>query len=253
MFKLNSPSKLVLFVLLLGLLLGLGGGMVLAGQPDDAEGGQGAPLDKTLSSSDVEVAQTGPAQPSDNFQENGEGEPDTAVSTFTIEEIEQQASPEATQSQLFARMAGSNFHPRDSSTTFSYSGGGCMQRTSSTGDSWFTIDLSLPDGAVIDFLRVYYYDNDATYDINSELWAFNGAGGTTLIAEADSAGVLGYSSTGSSFFSHTVDNVNESLVVVASIQGGVGANLQLCGVRVRYQYSAFAMNFLPTVMNNTGP
>ena len=253
MFNLTSPSKLVLFVLLLGLLLGLGGGMVLAGQPEDAEGGQGIPLDKTLSSSDIEVAQTGTAQPSDSFQENGEGEPDTAVATFSIEGIERQASPEATQSQRFARMAGSNFQPRDSSATFSYSGGGCVQRNSNTGDSWFTIDLSLPDGAVIDFLRVYYYDNDATYNINSELWAFDGAGGTTLIAEADSTGAAGYSSTGSSFFSHTVDNLNESLVIVASIQGGVGSTLQLCGVRVRYEYSPLSTSFLPAVLNNPEP
>jgi hypothetical protein len=29
--------------------------------------------------------------------------------------------------------------------------------------------------------------------------------------------------------------VNESLVVVASLQGGVGNQVRLCGIRVRYQ------------------
>lgn len=254
MFKLNSLSKLVLPVLLLGLLLGLGAGLALAGQSDNAEGGQETPLDKTLSGSDEEVAQLGSAPQSDNFQVNSEGQPDADVPNFITEEIELQANPDTPQAQLFSRMAGSNFQPRDSTATFSYSGGGCLQRNSNTGDSWFTINLSLPDGAVIDFLRVYYKDNDSTYDINSELWAFDGAGGTTLIAEADSTGAPGYSSTGSDFFSHTVDNTNESLVVVASIQGGVGPSLQLCGVRVRYQYSPFSANFLPAVMNeSSGP
>jgi len=250
-FKLNSLPKFVLPVLLLGLLLGLGAGLVLAGQSDNAEGGQESPLDRTLSGNDEEVAQTGSAQQADNFQVNGEGQPDTVVPSFITEEIELQANPDAPQAQLYNRVAGSNFQPRDSTTTFSYSGGGCLQRNSNTGDSWFTIDLSLPDGAVIDFLRVYYNDNDSTYDIDSELWAFDGAGGTTLIAEADSTGTPGYSSTGSDFFSHTVDNINESLVVVASIQGGVGPSLQLCGVRVRYQYSPFSANFLPAVLNDT--
>ena len=137
--------------------------------------------------------------------------------------------------QTFQRSAGSNFKPRSSTTTYSYFGGGCLQRNSVDGDSWFTLDLQIPDGSVIDFLRVYYYDNDATHDIDSELWAFDGAGGTTLIAEADSSGSPGYGSAGSSFFSHTVDNINESLVVIASVQGGVGSDLALCGVRLRFQ------------------
>ena len=249
MFKLKNSSRLMLAILLLGLLLGVGGGLALAGQSDNGEGGQGTPLDRTLSSNDVEVAQTGTEQDADIFQINGEGQPDTAVPTVT-EEIELLARPEVPQAQLFTRMAGSNFQPRNSATTYSYGGGGCVQRNANTGDSWFTIDLSLPDGAIIDFLRVYYYDNNPDNNINSELWAFDGAGGTMLIAQADSSGTPGYSSAGSDFFSHTVDNLNESLVVIAGIQGGVGSSVQLCGVRIRYQYSPFATNYLPTVIND---
>jgi hypothetical protein len=158
---------------------------------------------------------------------------DRGFADFPIDAAESVNGSQAT--QFFVRASGSNFVPRDSTATFSYSGGGCLQRDSNVGDSWFTYDVQIPDGAVIDFLRVYYYDNNATYDINSELWAFDGAGGTTLIAEADSSGTLGYSSTGSDFFSHTVDTLSESLVVVASIQGGVGDSLEICGIRLRYQ------------------
>ncbi|REJ74057.1 MAG: hypothetical protein DWQ36_09245 [Acidobacteria bacterium] len=139
-------------------------------------------------------------------------------------------------STRFLFVAGSNFRARDSSTTFSYLGGGCLQRNSNVGDSWFTYDLDLPHGAVIDFLRVYYFDNTATYNVNSELWAFDGAGGTELVAEADGSGTPGYSSAGSGFFARTVDSVNDSFVIVASIQGGVGSSIALCGVRVRYQF-----------------
>jgi hypothetical protein len=135
----------------------------------------------------------------------------------------------------FLRVAGSNFVPRDSTTTYSYSGGGCTQRNSSTGDSWFTYDVQIPDGAVIDFLRLYYFDSDTAFDVNSELWAFDGAGGVSLIAEADSTGSPGYSSAGSNFFSHVVDSLNQSLVVVVSIPTGAGSQLRNCGVRLRYQ------------------
>jgi hypothetical protein len=136
---------------------------------------------------------------------------------------------------VFLRAAGSNFAPRDSDTAFSYGGAGCTQRDSNLGDSWFTYDVQLPDGAVIDFLRVYFNDTNASCDINSELWAFDGAGGITLLAEANSSGAPGFSSAGSDFFAHPVNNLQQSLVVVVSIQGGVGASVQNCGVRLRYQ------------------
>jgi hypothetical protein len=73
-----------------------------------------------------------------------------------------------------------------------------------------------------------------------------------MVAEADSSGSPGYDSAGSDFFAHTVDNLDETLVVVASIQGGVGNTLALCGIRVRYQYS-LAANFLPAVLNVNTP
>lgn len=253
MSKLNIVPKFVFPVLLLGLLLGVGAGLALAGRSDNAEGGQESPIDKTLSRSDEEVIEAEAAQQSGDFQVDGEGQADTAVSTFLVEEVEIQENPDAAQAQFFKRAAGSNFQPRDSAATFSYGGGGCIRRDSNVGDSWFTIDIQVPEGAIIDFMRVYYYDNSGTYDINSELWAFDGAGGTTLIAEADSTGAPGYSTAGSGFFSHTVDNLNESLVVVASIQGGVGSDLQLCGIRLRYQYTPLASNFLPSVLNLTAP
>lgn len=67
------------------------------------------------------------------------------------------------QAQLFQFIAGSNFQPRDSDVAFSYRGAGCLMRDPGAGDSWFTIDLQLPEGAVLDFLRIFYYDNSSTY------------------------------------------------------------------------------------------
>lgn len=253
MSKSHFISRFVLSVLLVGLLLGVGAGLALADRTDNAEGGRENPLDRTLSDGDEEVA-AGTVDPSPgDFMANGEGQPETEARTFVAEEEELQEDPDSPTAQFFKRAAGSNFRPRDSEVSFSYLGAGCVQRDTNVGDSWFTVDLQVPDGAIIDFLRVYYYDNDGTYNINSELWAFDGAGGTTLIAEADSSGTPGYSSAGSGFFSHTVDNLNESLVVVASIQGGVGSDLALCGIRIRYQYTPLASNFLPAVLNLTAP
>jgi hypothetical protein len=185
--------------------------LILAIAGASAHGQENAEPDRPLA--DLEIA--GSPFPTPGVEEGAEG----GVTVFTV----------------FMRAAGSNFVPRDSTTTFSYDGGGCMQRDSNIGDSWFTYDLQVPNGAELDFFRVYYFDGSATFDVNAELWSFDGAGGTTMIAEADSTGDAGYGSTGSPFFSHIVDSVNESLVVVASLQGGVGNQVRLCGIRVRYQ------------------
>lgn len=227
--------------------------MVLAGRSDNGETGYENPPGKKSVDNEEEVSNSDLGQQQGDFFVNGEGQPDTAVPTFQSDDVELVESPDSPTAQFFKRAAGSNFVPRDSTATFSYGGGGCVQRNSNVGDSWFTIDVQLPDGAVVDFLRVYYYDNDPTYDINSELWAFDGAGGTNLVADADSTGTPGYSSTGSDFFNHPVDNINESLVIVVSIEGGIGPNLKLCGYRLRYQYTLVSANFLPAVLNLTAP
>lgn len=252
MFNIKPALRLLLPALVLALLLGVGAGIALAGRSDNGEEGRESPIDDTLSSNDEEVTGIETGQEPGDFLTNGEGQPDTDTPSFIGEEVELMESPESQGMNVFQRIAGSNFQPRDSETTFSYYGGGCMQSDSNVGDSWFTVDLQVPNGALLDFLRVYYYDNNATYNINSELWAFDSAGGTSLIAEADSSGTPGYSSAGSGFFDHTVDNLNETLVIVASIQGGVGNTLALCGIRVRYQYS-IAANFLPAVLNVNTP
>lgn len=252
MSRFKAVPRIVLSVLLLGIVVSVGVVLAQGDRPANAEGDQQRPIDSSISVNDAEVIVVETDIPFDNFVANGEGQPDTTVFASSSQEIETQMQSRAPQAQYFKRAAGSNFVPRDSTVAFSYGGGGCLQRNSNTGDSWFTLDLQLPDGAEIDFLRVFYYDADATYNINSELWAFDGAGGTTLIAEADSSGSPGYSSAGSDFFSHIVNNTNQSLVIVASIQGGVGASLKLCGVRVRYQYN-LSGSYLPAILNQATP
>jgi len=253
MFRKVRYSRLVLPVLLIVLLVGFGAGMVLAGQSEKAEEGPERPIDRTPSLNHEEVTGNTAEQSPDDYLLNAEGQPETERPDFFIEEVELLEDPDAPQAQFYKRVAGSNFHPRDSDISYAYRGAGCVVREAGPGDSWFTTDLQVPEGAVIDFFRVYYYDNTSTYGIDSELWAFDGAGGVFLIAEADSIGSPGYGSTGSGSFNYSVDNTDEALVVVASIPEGAGYDLALCGVRIRYQYTLVAANFLPSVLNLTAP
>jgi hypothetical protein len=254
MLKQNTFSRLILPILVLVLILGVGVGMALAGRSDNGEGDHESPINNDLSQNHIEVTGVGPAQSPTNFNPNAEGAPENQIPAFSQDDEELVPEPNSNnQAQFFKRIAGSNFSPRDSDSSFTYGGGGCFYRDSTAGDSWYTTDIQVPDGAVIDFLRVYYYDADNLGDINSELWAFDGAGGTTLIAEADSSGSGGYDSAGSGFFEHTVDNLNQSLVVVTSFAGSASSTLQNCGIRIRYQYELPSANFLPAVLNLTNP
>ena len=230
----RKEFRLFAVILLIVIVFGAGVSLALAGLSDDAESNLPGPADEPAG-----VTET---QPDPAAATNAEGQLETAP-------LDSNAAVEAPQAQQYLFIAGSNFAPRSAVTTFSYYGGGCVQRDSSTGDSWFTTHIQLPDGATINGLTVFYLDNNATYDINSELWNFDGAGGTDLLAEADSSGSPGYSSTNSPAFSHLVDNSAGPLSVVASIQGGVGSSLALCGIRIGYDYSPLASNYLPTVQH----
>lgn len=249
----KNISRLVLLIFVLVLLIGIGTRMALAGQSDNSEVGQEIPIGGILRNNDEAVTGADTRQQSGDFKTNGEGHQEINNSTFIEEEVELIKSPDSPYAQFFKRSAGSNFQPRDSAAVFSYGGLGCLRRDSPVGDPWFTIDLQVPDGAIIDFLRVYFRDFSNNYNINSELWAFDGVGGATQIAEADSSGAPGYGSAGSGPFTHTVDNKSESLVLIASIEGGVGSALELCGTRIRYQYTLLSANFLPAMMNLTAP
>jgi hypothetical protein len=190
--------------------------------------------------------------PSNN---NFEPEPDPYLDPLVtiVDEIETdltQNAPSAPNAVFFKRYAGSSFHPRDSTTTFNYGGFGCLYRTG--GSTWFTIDVQVPDGAEIDFFRIYFYDNDADNNVIAYLYSFDGAGSADELDVAASSDTPGFSSAGSGFLSHIVDTTSESISLVVGFDEGNNSNLAFCGVRIRYQYAVASVT-LPAVMNLMEP
>jgi len=159
------------------------------------------------------------------------GEPEMAPYTLTTPADELDRA-QGVGGLTFYFTAVSTFSPYDSSSTWVYQGAGCRSR--SAGSPWYDHDLQIPDGSEIDFLRVFFYDNDSTNDVGAYLWSFDDAGDSDLIASAQGTGTPGFSSAGSGFFSHIVDTVNESLVVRVELESGSDGNLRACGVRLRY-------------------
>jgi hypothetical protein len=112
--------------------------------------------------------------------------------------------------------------------------------------------LQLPQGAEIDYLRVYFYDNDAAYNAGAYLYAYDGYGTVAEIAHVTSSGTPGRGSAGSDFFSYFVDNQAEALSLTLDYGLGGNSNVQICGVRLRYQYSIATVR-LPLLLNQTNP
>lgn len=141
-------------------------------------------------------------------------------------------TPEAFSIQFYYfNAAGSAFAPRDSSTSWDYQSGGCV--SAGVGNDIFTLHLDLPQGARIDYLRIYYRDTSAA---NSRAWVttYDGAGNFSDLTAVDSTGNGGYGTTLSPYVGHVVDKLNRSYVLNWRPEQ-TGASMQLCGLRVAYR------------------
>lgn len=128
-------------------------------------------------------------------------------------------------------VAGSALRPRDSSSGWRYPGVGCVYINN--GNELMTLDLNIPTGARIDYLRLYYRDTSAS---NSTAWITNydGAGAFTDLTSVSSAGNSGYGTTLSPLVSHVVNNASRSYSLNWQANQ-TGASMQLCGLRVAYR------------------
>lgn len=188
------------------------------------------------------------AQGNPDDPEGGTTPPATPVAPGTADEVEMQLAPDlqAQEVTLFKSIAGSNFYPRETTTTHSYGGAGCIYRTSASG--FFVSDLQLPKGAEIDFMRLYFDDTNASSEANLWLYSYDGQGGFTQIAHVSSSGTPGQSSVGSGFFSHVVDNTAESLGFVVGTDAADDSTVSICRVRLRYKVDIPGFQFLPAVL-----
>jgi hypothetical protein len=169
-----------------------------------------------------------------------------------VEEVELLPDPSALDATLYYKFISANtFVPYDDDMTYTYSSGGCMYRNG--GGNYTEHTLQLPQGAEIDYLRVYFWDNDATHNATAYLFAYDGKGGTSTIASVSSSGQAdSYRSEGSGYFSHIVDNLGEALSLSLYYGGATTSDLKICGVRIRYQYT-LSVTDLPMILNGAGP
>lgn len=131
----------------------------------------------------------------------------------------------------YQRIAGSAFTPRDRATSWGYGAVGCIYAIG--GNDLFTHHLNLPEGARIDYLRLFTNDASAS---NSTAWitVYDNAGQVTDLVSVSSSGSSGYNTTLSDYLGQVVDNSTHSYVLNWR-SNQTGATMQLCGLRVAYR------------------
>ncbi len=101
------------------------------------------------------------------------------------------------------------FQPRCSTQGYAYSGSGYIYASNNTCPFFLEVlwaPVTLPTGAEILFLDLYYDDTDAANDITADLRAFSSGGGLENIATAASLGSGGVGYASSLLTSYIVNN-----------------------------------------------
>ena len=145
----------------------------------------------------------------------------------------------------FKFVAGVAFHPRNSTYTYAEGGsGGCIYQTAGDPYGIFLVDVHLPEGVIIDLLRVFYYDTSAT-DSYAWLTQYDGRSGIRDVAYVASAGTTGYGNRATSLV-YGINNYT-SPIVFNWRPNVLGSSMMLCGIRIRY-WTNPALFYLPMVL-----
>ena len=134
----------------------------------------------------------------------------------------------------YYHVTGSALHPRDSSVEWNTGGsGGCLYQVSGDPYVIYNLHQEIPNGARIDYLRIFYYDTSAS---TSYAWVtrYDDTGGYQDITSVASVGTAGYGTALSPFVDHVIDNVNYSYILNWRPYVN-GTSMFLCGLRVAYR------------------
>jgi hypothetical protein len=243
----NSALRIIILSAILVVLVSVSGGFFVKAQTeidkDPAGQGSGSSSSQPTASSSVPASPEGAPSTTSALDPNavGSGAVVSANDPDALAPRPDGLAPNAVMKFLF--VAGSAFHPRNSTYTYAESAdGGCIYQTG--GESIISIfvnDLQLPDGATVDILRLFYYDTSAA-DSMAWITQYDGADGFVDIAHIASSGTAGYGNTAINTFTYTVNDYDYPIVLNwRPYQLGVSS--KLCGVRIRY-WTATTSSFM---------
>jgi hypothetical protein len=159
----------------------------------------------------------------------GSNNPDAQTQPLAPNAPKEVEAPQAGTNYL--HISGSVFVPLYSSTTFAYSGSGCIYFTGG-GNNFLQFPLELPYNSTITQLRLYYKDTNAGSNATLYLAQYDDGLGYTYIVTVTSSGSGGWG-TNTVSLSQVPDYVNYSYTLLW-VSPVADSSLQLCGFRVAY-------------------
>jgi hypothetical protein len=156
--------------------------------------------------------------------------------------------PNAPEALVSWRVAGSALKPRENDVSYSVnSSGGCTYVTAGDSFTVWNFAPTLPQGAVVDTVRMYYYDTSGS---NSSAWftVYDLYGDIVQEWSVATTGNFGNSFNDSATIDHTIDYSVYSYLLNWR-PSVTGATMQLCGFRIFLEPPPFGINFLPAITN----
>jgi hypothetical protein len=131
------------------------------------------------------------------------------------------------------RITGSALKPRENNVSYAVDiNGSCFYVTAGSATTVWNVPITLPDGATIDSLRIYYYDTSAS-NLSAWFTVYDLYGAIVQEWSVSSSGNSGNSFNDSVQIGHVIDHDVYSYVVnVRPV--GTGSTLQFCGARLFY-------------------
>lgn len=136
-------------------------------------------------------------------------------------------------STRYLTVHSSAFKPMDSTVAYSYTANGFLYSTSALGE--FMAGVNLPQGARVRKVTLYYYDNDAGVNMNTNLIRSPlGSATNSAMAATDFSDDIGagYSTT-TSITNPVIDNLHYSYYLWVQTHNG-GPNACFQAVRIEY-------------------
>jgi hypothetical protein len=145
------------------------------------------------------------------------------------------------------RFTGSTLKPRENNVDYTVNdGGGCVYITGGDQNTVWNLPLTLPQGAEVQYLRIYYYDQDPVNHTHGWFTKYDRYGQVVTEWGVDSM------DEGNGYRdvlitpTETIDYSSYSYVINWR-PNGTGSNLQLCGFRIYYYYPTYSFNFIPWI------
>ncbi len=157
------------------------------------------------------------------------------------------AAPAATFS--YVTIAGAALQPRNSANDIVYASNGCSYMATGSSTGLLSVaDFHIPDGSVIKYLRLYYYDTNAAAGVDGFLTRYAPGTATSDLISAGSSNAFtsGSGFVVSSEITETVNNASYSYVLIGW-PDQASSTLRVCGLRVAYYAPPGWASFIPNV------